>query len=56
MEKTMNSKDVMPVDGVGRIGMIVSRLVYGYLWYTQLLWKMPPTFGCPPDFAVRKRK
>lgn len=52
MEKAMSSKDVMPVDGVGRIGMIISRLVYGYLWYTQLLWKLPPTFGCPPDFAV----
>ena len=52
MEKSLNSKDTMPVDGVGRIGMIISRLVYGYLWYTQLLWKLPPTFGCPSDFAV----
>lgn len=52
MEKAMSSKDVMPVDRVGRIGMIISRLIYGYLWYTQLLWKLPPTFGCPPDFAV----
>lgn len=52
MEKTLNPKDIMPVDGVGRIGMIISRLVYGYLWYTQLLWKMPPTFGCPPGFGV----
>ena len=52
MEKILNSKDAMPVDGLGRIGMIISRIVYGYLWYTQLLWKLPPTFGCPPDFAV----
>ena len=52
MEKSLNSKDTMPVDGAGRIGMIISRLVYGYLWYTQLLWKLPPTFGCPPNFAV----
>ena len=52
MEKILNSKDTMPVDGMGRIGMIISRLVYGYLWYTQLLWKLPPTFGCPPNFAV----
>lgn len=52
MEKILNSKDAMPVDGLGRIGMIISRLIYGYLWYTQLLWKLPPTFGCPPNFAV----
>ncbi|HEX9840003.1 MAG TPA: hypothetical protein VGA72_11675 [Anaerolineales bacterium] len=52
MEKTLSSNNVMPVDGLGRIGMIISRLVYGYLWYTQLLWKLPPQFGCPPDFAV----
>lgn len=52
MEKTMTAKDTMTVDGFGKIGMIISRLIYGYLWYTQLLWKMPPTFGCPPDFAV----
>ena len=52
MEKTLSSSNVMPVDGLGRIGMIISRLVYGYLWYTQLLWKLPPQFGCPPDFAV----
>ncbi len=52
MEKAMSSKDVMPIDGLGRIGMVISRLIYGYLWYTQLLWKMPPTFGCPPGFGV----
>ena len=52
MEKILNSKDAMPVDGLGRIGMVISRLIYGYLWYTQLLWKLPPTFGCPPNFAV----
>lgn len=51
MEKVM-TKDAMPVDAVGKIGMIVSRVVYGYLWYTQLLWKLPPQFGCPADFAV----
>ncbi|HLF74866.1 MAG TPA: hypothetical protein VI524_11000 [Anaerolineales bacterium] len=48
----MKMQNLMPVDGLGRIGMIISRLVYGYLWYTQLLWKLPPQFGCPPDFAV----
>ena len=52
MENSMKMQNLMPVDGLGRIGMIISRLVYGYLWYTQLLWKLPPQFGCPPDFAV----
>jgi hypothetical protein len=51
MIKNLFSND-SSLDGVGRIGMFVSRLVIGYLWYTQLLWKLPPTFGCPPNFAV----
>lgn len=52
MEKTMTGQGPMPVDNLGRISMIASRLIYGYLWYTQLLWKLPPQFGCPADFAV----
>lgn len=52
MENSMKMQNLMPLDGLGRIGMIISRLVYGYLWYTQLLWKLPPTFGCPSSFAV----
>jgi uncharacterized membrane protein YphA (DoxX/SURF4 family) len=52
MENSMKMQNLMPVDGLGRIGMIISRIVYGYLWYTQLLWKLPPQFGCPADFAV----
>jgi thiosulfate dehydrogenase [quinone] large subunit len=42
----------MSLDRLGRFGLILSRLIIGYLWITQLGWKMPPTFGCPPDFAV----
>lgn len=52
MENTMKAQSRMPVDNLGRVGMIASRLIYGYLWYTQLLWKLPPQFGCPADFAV----
>jgi uncharacterized membrane protein YphA (DoxX/SURF4 family) len=52
MENTVKAQSLMPVDNVGRIGMLASRLIYGYLWYTQLLWKLPPQFGCPADFAV----
>ena len=25
------------------------RLIIGVLWFQQLLWKLPPTFGCQPD-------
>jgi uncharacterized membrane protein YphA (DoxX/SURF4 family) len=36
----------------GQGGLLISRLVIGVLWAAQLTWKMPPTFGCPPGFAV----
>lgn len=39
-------------DRVGRYGMVLVRIIFGYLWITQLAWKMPPQFGCPADFAV----
>jgi uncharacterized membrane protein YphA (DoxX/SURF4 family) len=42
----------MSLDQLGRYGLVLARLTIGYLWITQLAWKMPPTFGCPPDFAV----
>ncbi|MFC2028890.1 DoxX family protein [Chloroflexota bacterium] len=51
MEK-VNKPKGMVLDMAGHIGMFISRLTIGYLWYTQLLWKMPPLFGCPPNFAV----
>jgi len=31
--------------------MVIMRLVLAYIFFTQLWWKAPPTFGCPPDFA-----
>lgn len=37
---------------LGRFGIVLARLTIGYLWITQLGWKMPPSFGCPPNFAV----
>jgi thiosulfate dehydrogenase [quinone] large subunit len=39
-------------DRLAQGGIVVARLVIGYLWITQLSWKMPPTFGCPANFAV----
>lgn len=52
METKTTFLDKLQLDNLGVVGMWISRVIYGYLWYTQLLWKMPPRFGCPPDFAV----
>ena len=53
----MRSYSALPVKEMslarlGRFGMVLARLIIGYLWITQLGWKIPPTFGCPPGFAV----
>jgi hypothetical protein len=34
-----------------KAALVIARLALGYLFFSQLFWKMPPTFGCPPDFA-----
>jgi len=52
MENKMSMPSKIAVDSLGVLGMLVARVIYGYLWYTQLLWKLPPSFGCPPNFAV----
>jgi uncharacterized membrane protein YphA (DoxX/SURF4 family) len=33
------------------IALVFGRVALAYLFFTQLFWKMPPTFGCPADFA-----
>jgi hypothetical protein len=30
----------------------VARIIVGWLWATQLMWKMPPLFGCGPELRV----
>ncbi len=30
---------------------MLGRLGLAYLFFAQLFWKTPPTFGCPPDYA-----
>lgn len=32
----------------------VVRILIGYLWWTQLLWKVPPRFGCQDGFVIRE--
>ncbi len=34
-----------------QIAIFAGRIVLAYLFFTQLFWKMPPTFNCPPDFT-----
>jgi hypothetical protein len=38
------------------IGLGIGRIVVGLLWFSQLLWKLPPTFGCPADFKFSTRQ
>ena len=33
------------------VALFIARFMLGYLFFTQLFWKFPPQFGCPPDFA-----
>ncbi len=37
------------------IALVIARLTLAYVFFTQLWWKAPPTFGCPPDFAATTR-
>ncbi len=32
--------------------LVIARVGLAYLFFTQLLWKLPPSFGCPPDFSL----
>jgi len=34
-----------------QIVLLVGRLALAYLFFTQLFWKFPSTFGCPADFS-----
>ena len=36
-----------------KIVMVVARVALGYLFFTQLWWKLPPSFGCPDNFALK---
>src|SRR5215510_4091842 len=34
--------------------LVLARIGLAYLFFTQLWWKAPPTFGCGADFAFTK--
>jgi hypothetical protein len=33
-----------------QVALVLARLGMAYLFFTQLWWKAPPTYGCPADF------
>jgi hypothetical protein len=37
-----------------KVCMLIARLGLAYLFFTQLFWKLPPTFGCGANFAFPK--
>ena len=51
MEKSRKPFIVLD-DNLSRTGLVIARVMIGLLWFTQLLWKLPPSFGCPANFAV----
>jgi hypothetical protein len=34
-----------------KIALVLARMLLGLLFFTQLWWKVPPSFGCPADFS-----
>ncbi len=34
-----------------KIVLVLGRMLLGLLFFTQLWWKVPPSFGCPADFS-----
>jgi thiosulfate dehydrogenase [quinone] large subunit len=52
VNRSASMMNTQSLDRLGRYGLVLARLIIGYLWFDQLDWKMPPTFGCPPGFPV----
>lgn len=45
------SGQTITVSTLQKVALVIVRLALAYLFFTQLWWKMPPTFGCPDDFS-----
>lgn len=45
------TKNIAWEENLKKAVIVIGRLALAYLFFTQLFWKMPPTFGCPADFA-----
>ena len=49
---TVTQKKVIGWEEILRkVVITIGRLALAYLFFSQLFWKMPPSFGCPPDFS-----
>lgn len=50
MSQSYASARSQPIGGLTAPGwpLGVARIVIGILWFQQLLWKLPPDFGCTP--------
>lgn len=47
----MNSQTTVE-ERLRNVTMVIGRVALAYLFFTQLWWKTPPSFGCPANFAV----
>ena len=49
--RATQTKTIAREESLKKAVIVIGRLALAYLFFTQLFWKMPPTFGCPADFA-----
>jgi hypothetical protein len=42
-------------DLIRKAALVIGRVALAYLFFTQLWWKTPPTFGCSADFAFTEK-
>jgi hypothetical protein len=49
---TSSTAATHPITNVQKAALIFLRIALAYLFFTQLFWKLPPTFGCPANFAL----
>ena len=51
MDNLFDSKTPRLDTWLYKVTMVIARLALAYLFFTQLFWKLPPQFGCGPDYA-----
>jgi len=56
MSATVSSSTAEPAwdQAVRNVCIVIGRLGLALLFFTQLFWKLPPTFGCTNEFAFPK--
>ena len=51
MDNLFDSKTPRLDTWLYKVTMVIARVALAYLFFTQLFWKLPPQFGCGPDYA-----